>query len=80
MPELEKLKRAPVQKACIGSEHNTQEIEEIIMDNRWPKADCRVCGGVHLAAIRKIRDTLQGGEFQFVEPECPNVPAEKQGE
>jgi hypothetical protein len=45
------------------------------MTKRWPKAQCKVCGKMHLAAIRKIVDTLQGGEFEFVEPECSSREA-----
>lgn len=75
MTEIDRLERAPVNEARIGSQHNPSEIENIIMTKRWPKAQCKVCGKMHLAAIRKIVDTLQGGEFEFVEPECPSREA-----
>jgi len=72
---VEKLDRAPVHEAKVGSRHNAEEIEEIILSNRWPQAQCKACGKMHVAAIRKVLDTPQGGEFEFVEPECPNPEA-----
>ena len=36
---------------------------------------CKVCGGMHSAAIRKVLESMEGGQFEFCEPECPNAPA-----
>jgi hypothetical protein len=72
---VDRLNRALVDDARIGSQHNQQQMEDIITEKRWPKVLCKVCGETHLAAIRKVMETKQGGEFEFVEPECPNRPA-----
>lgn len=77
---LEKVKRAPIEAVKFGHLYNTQEIEEIITENKWPNVTCKACGGEHIAAIQKARDSQQGGEFEFVPPECPQHPAEKQGD
>ena len=69
---VEKLDRAPIEEAKIGSQHNQEGIENIVTENRWPRVECKVCGKMHLAAIQKIMETKQGGLFEFVEPECPN--------
>lgn len=73
---VDRLDRAPIREACIGSEHSAGMIEEIILQKRWPKTQCKVCGQMHLAAIQKVRNSELGGEFMFVEPDCPNAPTE----
>jgi len=60
-----------------GGVYSSKEIEEVITDRLWPRFECATCGGTHLAAIRKIRDSLQGGHFEFVDAECPQAPGEK---
>lgn len=78
---VERLKRAQVTDVSVGSQHNSADIETIINEDRWPKAECKVCGESHLCAIMKVVDTLEGGEYKFVESECPNRPgAEKPAE
>jgi len=70
---LEKLNRAPMEDASIGGQHNPAGIQSIILEQRWPKVQCKICGKMHDASIRKVCDSEQGGEFQFCEPECPNA-------
>jgi hypothetical protein len=55
-----------------GGVYNAFEVKQIISEDKWPMLDCKACGGSHIAAIRKIRESQQGGEFEFVEAECPN--------
>lgn len=76
----DRLKRDADEEVLIGHPYNPQQVEDIIMSNRWPKVECKVCGGEHPAAIQKTMETKQGGEFEFVAPECPGVPPEQQGE
>jgi hypothetical protein len=80
MTTIDRLRRDADEEIILGHPYNPQQIEDIIMENRWPNVRCKVCGGMHFAAIRKIMNTLQGGEFEFVDPECPNAPAEKREE
>jgi len=68
---LEKLNRAPMEETRVGSQHNAAGIQTIILEQRWPKVKCKTCGKTHDAAIRKVCDSEQGGEFQFCDPECP---------
>ncbi|MEW6720522.1 MAG: hypothetical protein AB1346_08745 [Thermodesulfobacteriota bacterium] len=78
---VERMKRSQVTEVTVGSQHNSEDIETIINEDRWPKVECKVCGESHSCAIMKVVDTLQGGEFKFVEPACPNRPgAEKPAE
>ena len=77
---LERLKRDAEEEITIGVAYNTTQIEDIIMGNKWPMTKCSVCGGMHAAAIRKIVESMEGSQFEFCEPECPNASAEKQGE
>ena len=70
---LEKLDRAPIDEAYIGSQHNSSEIQDIILQKRWPRIQCKTCGKMHDAAIQKVGDSEAGGEFQFCEPECPEA-------
>jgi len=72
---VERLNRMPAEMARLGSQHNAPEIEDIILQKRWPMVECKVCGKMHDAAIRKVCDSEQGGEFQFCEPECPTAPS-----
>ncbi len=73
---MSERRKMPIDEVRLGNEYNPQDIEDIINANLWPSLDCKVCGEKHLAAIRKTRDSKQGGEFEFVEAECPNRPAE----
>lgn len=75
---VDRLDRALTEEAYIGSQHNATIIEEIILQKRWPKAQCKICGKMHDASIRKVRNSEQGGEFQFCEPECPDAPSPEQ--
>jgi hypothetical protein len=74
---VDRLERATVKEARIGSQHNATMIEEIILQNRWPKAQCKVCGKMHDAAIQKVCESEDGGEFMFCEPACPEAPAQE---
>jgi|AP12_2_1047962.scaffolds.fasta_scaffold18527_1 hypothetical protein len=59
-----------------GGIYNAWEVHQIISEDKWPMLECKTCGASHLAAIRKNRDSRQGGEFEFVEAECANRPTE----
>jgi len=59
-----------------GGMYNPKEMEEIVVEKLWPRFECAACGGTHLAAVRKIRDSLQGGVFEFVDAQCPQASGE----
>ncbi len=61
-----------------GAVYNAFEVKQIVVEKKWPMLDCKTCGGSHLAAIRKVRESQQGGAFDFVEAECPNRSGEAQ--
>lgn len=75
---LERLDRGPMDEVYIGSQYNAPEIQDIILQQRWPKVQCKTCGKTHDAAIVKICNSEQGGEFQFCMPECPDAPSKEQ--
>ena len=70
---LERLDRGPLENAYIGKQYNASEIQDIIFQKRWPKAQCKTCGKAHDASIRKVCESESGGEFQFCEPDCPDA-------
>jgi len=72
---VERLNRAPAIEARIGSQHNAFEIEEIIMQKRWPKFECKTCGKKHDASLQKLHNSETGGQFRFCEADCPDAPS-----
>lgn len=77
---LERLHRDADVEIKVGNPYNASQIEDIIVSNRWPMVECKVCGAMHAASIRKLLDSMEGSEFEFCEPDCPKASAEKQGE
>ncbi|MCL2103230.1 MAG: hypothetical protein FWH25_04235 [Syntrophorhabdaceae bacterium] len=72
---VERLNRGQEEEVVrIGMQFNASTIEDIILQKRWPKAECKVCGKSHDASIQKVCESEDGGEFRFCEPECPNAP------
>ena len=72
---VERLNRAPSIMARIGSQHNASEIEDIIMQKRWPKFECKTCGKLHDASLEKLYNSQAGGQFRFCEAPCPDAPS-----
>lgn len=77
---LERLHRDKDEEIKVGIPYNATQIEDVIMSNRWPQVKCKLCGGMHSAAIRKVVESMEGSQFEFCEPECSNSPAKQQGE
>lgn len=74
---LERLDRGPQEEAYIGKQYNASEVQDIILQKRWPKVQCKACGKMHDASIRKVCDSESGGEFQFCEPDCPGATTQE---
>jgi len=72
---LERLHRDADVEIKVGIPYNATQIEDAITGNKWPVVTCKVCGGTHPAAIRKVLESTEGGQFEFCEPECPKAPA-----